>query len=240
MQDVQLLTKSDTFNHLVRERRSVRSFLSTPVPEEVIRHCLELAALAPNSCNLQPWEFMVIRNPVLLEKMQPVCLNQKAARAPLIIAVLAKPNAWRTSCPDIIKYWPEATVPRAIQSFYSRTAPFQYDQGRFGIKGLAKKILTFFIGLKNPVMRSPSSHADMRLWAVKSCSLAAENLMLAFQSNDYATCPMEGFDEKRLKDLLNYDAKSIPIMLISVGKPGERAVFNPRLRFSTDNCVTWL
>jgi nitroreductase len=80
----------------------------------------------------------------------------------------------------------------------------------------------------------------MRLWAVKSCSLAAENLMLAFQSNDYATCPMEGFDEKRLKDLLNYDAKSIPIMLISVGKPGERAVFNPRLRFSTDNCVTWL
>ena len=92
MQDVQLLTKSDTFNHLVRERRSVRSFLSTPVPEEVIRHCLELAVLAPNSCNLQPWEFMVIRNPVLLEKMQPVCLNQKAARAPLIIAVLAKPQ----------------------------------------------------------------------------------------------------------------------------------------------------
>ena len=39
----------------------------------------------------------------------------------------------------------------------------------------------------------------MRRGAVKSTALAAQNLMLAFQSHGYATCPMEGFDEVRLR-----------------------------------------
>ena len=31
-----------------------------------MRDCLELAVLAPNSCNLQPWSFQVIRDPAVL------------------------------------------------------------------------------------------------------------------------------------------------------------------------------
>ena len=37
-------------------RRSVRKFdKSKPVDPEKVRHCLELAALAPNSSNMQLW-----------------------------------------------------------------------------------------------------------------------------------------------------------------------------------------
>ena len=39
---------------LIESRRAVRRFTTEPVPEAVIRDCLELAVLAPNSCNLQP------------------------------------------------------------------------------------------------------------------------------------------------------------------------------------------
>ena len=45
----------------IESRRAVRRFLPEAVPDAVIRDCLELAVLAPNSCNLQPWSFQVVR-----------------------------------------------------------------------------------------------------------------------------------------------------------------------------------
>lgn len=102
---------------LIESRRAVRRFTPEPVPEDVIRDCLELAVLAPNSCNLQPWSFQVIRDPVLLAQLHPVCMRQNAARAPLIIAVLARPDTWRQACRNVIDYWPEAEVPARIRSF---------------------------------------------------------------------------------------------------------------------------
>ncbi|MBR7518438.1 nitroreductase family protein, partial [Mycobacterium tuberculosis] len=80
---------------LIESRRAVRRFLPEPVPDKVIRDCLELAVLAPNSCNLQPWSFQVVRDPALLARLHPVCMSQNAAKAPLIIAVLARPDTWR-------------------------------------------------------------------------------------------------------------------------------------------------
>lgn len=231
---------ADYLDWLIKERRAIRRFLTDPVPDDIIQQCLELAVLAPNSCNLQPWEFIVVKSPEMLEKLHSVCLNQRAAKAPLIIVVLAKPGAWKKACPAIIQQWPEPVVPDVIRTFYAHTAPFQYDQGTWGVKGALKRLLTCVVGWRRPAMRSPSSHAEMNVWAVKSCALAAENLMLAFQSRQYGTCPMEGFDERRLRRLLKYDSTDIPIMLLAVGKPGEKAVYGPRFRFDSEECVRWL
>ena len=126
---------------LIESRRAVRRFSAEPVPDEVVRDCLELAVLAPNSCNLQPWSFQVIRDPALLARLHPVCMSQNAAKAPLIIAVLARPDTWKQACQNIIDYWPEPDVPARIRHFYSKTAPFQYNQGPFGLFGLFKRQL---------------------------------------------------------------------------------------------------
>lgn len=225
---------------LIESRRAVRRFTEESVADAVIRDCLELAVLAPNSCNLQPWSFQVIRDPALLARLHPVCMSQNAAKAPLIIAVLARPDTWRQACQGIIEQWPEAEVPARIRRFYSKTAPFQYNQGPLGLLGLFKRQLVRLIGLRKPLMRRPNSKADMRLWAVKSTALAAENLMLAFQSHGYASCPMEGFDEPRLRRVLDIPRQAIPIMLLAVGRQGEKGVYNPRLRFPLEQQVTWL
>lgn len=229
----------EALRRLIEERRAVRRFTDEPVPEAVIRDCLELAVLAPSSCNLQPWSFQVIRDRALLERLHPVCMGQNAARAPLIIAVLARPDTWRQACANMIEYWPEAEVPARIRHFYRKTAPFQYNQGWCGWRGLLKRQLVRVLGLRRALMRTPNSQAQMRLWAVKSTALAAENLMLAFQSHGYATCPMEGFDEVRLRRLLTLPRQAIPVMLLAVGKPGEKAVYNPRLRFPLEQHVEW-
>jgi len=44
----------------ITSRRSVRGFLSTPVPESTVREILEVAARAPSGTNLQPWKVHVL------------------------------------------------------------------------------------------------------------------------------------------------------------------------------------
>ena len=44
----------------VRARRSIRAFLDQPVPAELLREALELAARAPSGGNLQPWRLYVL------------------------------------------------------------------------------------------------------------------------------------------------------------------------------------
>ena len=43
------------FHSLVRQRRSIRSFLPDPIPGEVIRSVLDDARHAPSNSNIQPW-----------------------------------------------------------------------------------------------------------------------------------------------------------------------------------------
>jgi len=51
----------------VGSRRSVRAFLDKPVPPEILREALELAARAPSGGNLQPWRLFVLAGQPLAE-----------------------------------------------------------------------------------------------------------------------------------------------------------------------------
>lgn len=51
----------------VQSRRSVRAFLDRPVPADVLREAVDLAARAPSGGNLQPWRIYVIAGPVLAD-----------------------------------------------------------------------------------------------------------------------------------------------------------------------------
>lgn len=44
----------------ILSRKSVRRFLSTPVPEETVRHILEVSARAPSGSNIQPWKVYAV------------------------------------------------------------------------------------------------------------------------------------------------------------------------------------
>jgi nitroreductase len=53
--------KSQAFLDIIQSRASVRSFLKKDIPEEYILELLTSATLAPSSGNMQPWEFIVVR-----------------------------------------------------------------------------------------------------------------------------------------------------------------------------------
>jgi 5,6-dimethylbenzimidazole synthase len=53
----------------IQERRSCRNFLPDPVDEAVIEKILEAATWAPSPLNSQPWEFIVVANQEVKEKI---------------------------------------------------------------------------------------------------------------------------------------------------------------------------
>jgi nitroreductase len=72
----------------VLRRRSIRKYTSQAVSEETIRELLEAAMAAPSAGNEQPWHFVVIRDPTLLDQIPTVHPYAKMVRkAPLAIMV---------------------------------------------------------------------------------------------------------------------------------------------------------
>lgn len=53
----------------IKERRSCRDFLAEPVSEEAIEQILEAATWAPSPLNMQGWEFIVIIDQEVKEKI---------------------------------------------------------------------------------------------------------------------------------------------------------------------------
>lgn len=64
----------------VRSRLSVRAFLDKPVPPNLLRSVLDLAARAPSGGNLQPWRLHVLSGGTLEEFRE--IMRQRLARDP--------------------------------------------------------------------------------------------------------------------------------------------------------------
>jgi nitroreductase len=60
---------------LMSDQGTVRHFRSNPVPEEKLEKILQAARWAPSGANTQPWEFIVIKNPKLKEKIAQIFVD---------------------------------------------------------------------------------------------------------------------------------------------------------------------
>lgn len=60
---------ADTTAHLLRSRRSVRSFQKRRVPREDIRQLLDIGRFAPTACNSQGVSYHVVDNPPTLKEI---------------------------------------------------------------------------------------------------------------------------------------------------------------------------
>jgi len=68
--------------------------------------------------------------------------------------------------------------------------------------------------------------------AIRSGSLAGMTLMLAAQSLGLSTCPMIGFDPKRVAEVLGIPDDHVPVMMITLGKGTSAARPSGRLPMS--------
>ena len=221
------------FEKVVRSRRSVRVYTEEPIPESVIRKCLEMALLAPNSSNLQPWEFYWVRDPHKKQKLVEYCLNQPAAAtAQELIVCVARLDTWERNRNIMLETLASSSqkIPEAVLKYYRKIVPLACGHGPFYLLAPFKKLAMNLIALRKPSPRSPSSKSDMRVWAHKSTALACENLMLSLRAFDYDSCPMEGMDAHRIGKLLGLPRGAEICMVISAGKRADNGDYGKQIR----------
>jgi nitroreductase len=221
------------FFEAVHSRRSIRKYTKKSVPAEIIQKALDAALLAPNSSNLQTWEFYWVKSPDKKTRLVEACFNQSAARtAQELIVAVANPHLWRKTNPEMIQFTKKTKAPPLVVTYYEKLVPLTY-----GLHWLSplKKTLFFFTGFIRPITRGPATWSDLQVISIKSAALACENFMLAITAQGYATCPMEGLDEVRVAKILNLKRGSKVVMAISVGEADpERGTWGPQVRFNRD------
>jgi len=75
----------------LKERRSVRSFTSEPVAQDVVEELIDCARLAPTARNVQPWEFVAVTDNARCRELADMTDHGKfIADAPVCIAVFCE------------------------------------------------------------------------------------------------------------------------------------------------------
>lgn len=228
------------FKEVVLKRRSVRKFdPNKKLDSKIVRDCLELATLAPNSSNMQLWEFYHVTSPDKLKKLSNYCFDQNAAKtAQQMVVLVTRKDKWKSRVRWHVKMmegkfgkkkWEDYSKrERFAFTYYKKIVPVTYaDFG--GILGWIKYLFYWLIGFFRPIYRQ-ARHSDMRVVVHKTQALAAQNFMLAMTDAGYDTCPMEGSDTLRIKKLLGLPFGAEINMVIACGVRLPEGVYGDRIR----------
>lgn len=233
-------------DEVLNYHRSVRAYdKEKSIDLARVKHCLELATLAPNSSNMQLWEFYHITESKLLAKVSHTCLDQKAtSTASQVVVFVVRRDAYRKRARFVLDFEKiniECNSPKerqakrikALELYYGFLMPFVYARF-FGMLGLFRKLLANAISLFRPMMLEVSEN-DVRVVAHKSCALAAQTFMIAMANEGYDTCPLEGLDSCRLKRLLKLPYGAEINMAVSCGiRDGNKGIWGERCRVPFD------
>lgn len=120
------------FAETVRQRRSVKRFdPEFVIPDDDLKTIFELAATSPSSFNMQPWRFVVVRDPERKKALRRCAMNQaQVEEASATIVVIGKLDA-HADAAEINADLPEDVRDRSvrmIENFYADQSALQRDE----------------------------------------------------------------------------------------------------------------
>ena len=231
------------FFNIVQERRSVRIFdQAAPFDHQIVQKCLEAATLAPNSSNMQLWEFYRIpETSALKDQISRLCMNQKAATtARELVVIVTRRDKWKSRAAANLSYIKETyknspgKKQKQAEAYYGNLVPKLYS--KYPLWSLTKQVIAWFMSLKRPMVREVTE-SDVRVSVHKSAALAAMTFMYAMKAEGYDTCPMEGFDSTRVKKLLDLPKAAEINMIIGCGKGLPEGIYGKRFRLANDEVI---
>ena len=234
------MEKHENFIDALNYRRSVRVYDENKgIDTEIVKKCVQQATLAPNSSNMQLWEFHHVTSEEILKKLNFACLGQPAATtAKQMLVVVVRKDLWKqrakSNLSNIQKIFAnnnrekQSSREKFALNYYGKLMPFVYADF-FGLFGCIKFLFSWVTGVFRPTYRQ-LRNSDMRIVAHKSAALAAQTFMLSMAAEGYDTCPMEGTDTLRIKKILKLPLSSEINMVISCGIRKPEGVYGERFR----------
>ncbi len=227
-------------------RRAVKRFESVTIDAEVRDSILNAARLAPSGFNLQPWKLFWVESPEGRAAVARLCMNQQPSvtASALVVAVADIGSLNATTQGQMEWMMKEGAFSEAKVRDYRRSAKIGrilFEPGPFGTFAAIKRAAFGLLNLFRVVGMPPLSREEWFKWATKSSSLACQNIMIAAEALGLNTCPMEGFDRRRLSRYLGLSRRRHEIaMVIGIGKKAEDYEPQPQWRRPLETTVTIL
>jgi nitroreductase len=198
-------------SRVIPARRDTTSFKPDPIPDDLLRNVLELGLLAPSGYNLQPWRFVVVRNPEVKKRLRAAADDQKQVEeAPVVIVACGDPTAWkRGDLEEMLRMGADfGAVDKKTGASIRKSAPAYLE-------------------------RYPPE-----MWVTRQVSIAFTHLMLAAEAYGLDTGPMEGFDENAVRKILGIPKTVRVIALLALGRrKGRKKPYGGR--FGLGKTVFW-
>ena len=146
----------------IKGRRSIRAYTREEVSEEEVKQLIEAARSAPSAGNIQPWEFVIIRDAKIKQKLAAAALDQTfIEEAPVVIVVCADEtqSSWGYGSRGATLYCLQDTA-AAIQNVLLAAHALGLGTCWVGAfrEELVKKVLNVPINIR-PVAIIPVGHA---------------------------------------------------------------------------------
>ncbi|HTQ96478.1 MAG TPA: nitroreductase family protein [Candidatus Acidoferrum sp.] len=234
-----------TLLHAIANRRAIKSFDPVEIPPDVRTQLLDAARLAPSSFNMQPYRLYWIASPAQRDAAAKLCLAQSpAATASVLVVAVADIGSLQNTSQLQLDWMRSSGFPEEKLRDYARTAKIGrilFMPGPFGLFGALKWLLFRLVHFWKTMGTPPVFRRDIFKWAAKSTSLACQNLMIAAEALGLNTCPMEGFDARRLSQFLGLSPRLHEIvMVIAIGKKSAAHCDQPQWRRPLEATVTVL
>lgn len=193
------MTSSElTATQAIRQRRSIKSFKSDPIPDPVLKELVDLMREAPSSWNFQPTRVVMIRSQEQKEALAAAAWGQKQIlEAPVTFVFAVSIRGWERHMDSILKTGVDTGAwPQKFADWICASAPgFQNSLGE-----------------------------KQREYAMKDAIIMATTLALAAESKGFGTCYMNGWDEKKVLEIIGLQQdKNVGVALVlPVGVPADR------------------
>ena len=198
-----------TFEESLGFRHACKVFDDTKkISDEDIRYVLEAGRRSPSSFGMEAWKFIVIINEELKAKLRPACWNQvQITSCSHLVVVLA----------GIESVKPESGLP----------------EKRFKRREMPQDKLDFYLNLyADHLKETLSSDENIYAWTAKQTAFAGANMMSAAAVKGIDSCPIEGFDNNQVEDILDIDKSKFRLsMMIPFGYRLNEQSVQQRLKF---------
>jgi nitroreductase len=206
---------------------------------------LNAARYAPSSFNSQPYRFYWVGSAAERAAVAKLCLGQMPAEtASALVVAVADIGSMPATTQGQLEWMRASNFTEEKIRDYERTAKIGrilFMPGPFGVFAAVKWVVFWLLNLWRTIGMPPLFHQDLLKWATKSTSLACQNLMIAAEALGVNTCPMEGFDGRRLSQYLGLSHRYHEIvMVIAIGKKSHAYVEPPQWRRPLHTTVTVL
>lgn len=200
------------FSHIVRQRRSLRAFLPTAVPDATLTAIFEEAARAPSNCNTQPWLVHLVSGGRLEQLRQRLPAAFAAGETSLDFPYDGSYEGVYKERQYAAAHALYAAMGIAREDKTARQQAFMRNFSFFDAPHVALLFLPEPFGLREA--------ADLGMFA--------QTLMLAITARGLGSCPQTalGFEAQLLRAELGVPARHRLLFGISFGYPDPDAPVN--------------